>query len=319
MLTDLLEPLTDPMASSADLAAASRSLLPVDPRIAMQAAGVARQAAAKEAEERRRPKTRADYFRANPEELAGLYEKFSSDSIDAFVGGTGPLQPLDEDAKEPLSGYGKQLVDAGFAVGSNEFLAAMKRYNDSVASGRVKGMAFKGPLEQMKFLMDALAESPHRKQFNSIVDKVSRLGAIEQAINDGKSEAVRVLERTASELFNSDTRAASEIARLTEGKGFARTFADAFEEFTGKGATKETKQNLLDIVSAIKDVAIFYNKTGLDSVVNAYGVDVDESVKTRFIENNSSPQFYTVLQDDDKLEIPPLPEGATLDQPSPST
>jgi len=317
MLTDLLGPLTDPMATSADLAAVSKGLLSVDPKMAMQVAGTARQAATKEEEERRRPKTRADYFRAKPEELAGLYEKFTSDSIEVFVGGSGPLQPLAEDAKDPLSSYGKQLTDAGFVPGSAEFLSAMKSYNDAVVTGKVKGIAYKGSLEQMKFLEDALRESPHRQQFNSIVEKVNRLGAIEQDINDGKSEAVRLLERTASELFNSDTRAASEISRLTEGKGFARTFADAISEFSGKSVTPETKQNLLDIVKAIKGVAVFYNETGVDSIINAYGSDVDESVKKRFKENNSKPPFYRASDSKDGPQMPALPPGATLDSDNP--
>jgi hypothetical protein len=301
------------MATSADLAAASRGLLQVDPTFAMQAAGAARQAAVMEQEEKRRPKTRADYFRANPEELAGLYEKFSSDSIEAFVNDTGPLQPLAEDVKDPLSSYGRQLADAGFVPSSAEFLSAMKAYNDAVVTGKVKGIAYKGSLEQMKFLEDALRDSPHRQQFNSIVEKVNRLGAIEQDINDGKSEAVRLLERTTSELFNSDTRAASEISRLTEGKGLARTFADAISEFSGKSVTPKTKQNLLDIVAAIKGLAVFYNETGVDSIINAYGADVDENVKKRFRENNSKPPFCIEQDINDGKSVAPSSESSSSD------
>ena len=319
MLTDLLGPLTDPMATSADLAAASRGLLQVDPAIAMQAAGAARQAAVREQEEERRPKTRADYFRANPEELAGLYEKFSSDSIEAFVGNTGPLQPLAKNAKDPLSSYGKQLADAGIKPGSDAFITAMKDFNEAVITGRTKGISYKGPLEQTEFLNEALSKNPFTLTKNSIVQKVNQVESIKRQLEDGNQtpEAIALLQRVTSELFNTDTRAASEIDRLTQNKGFARTFADAVEGFTGEGVTDVSRKNLLDIVQAMKNVATFYHEQSVKSVLSSYGANVDEKVKNAFEENNASPMFYYAPEKDDKSETPPLPPGATLDPSNP--
>jgi hypothetical protein len=319
MLTDLLGPLSDPMATSADLAAVSKGLLPVDPKMAMQVAGTARQAAAREEEERRRPKTRADYFRSNPQELAGLYEKFKSDSIEAFIAGQGPLRPLDEESKAPLSGYGKQLVDAGISRGSEEFITAMSEYNDAVVSGRTKGIAYKGPLEQTQFLMDRLRSDPFAQRRDSIVEKVNQVESIQRDLETGnvKPEAVALLQRVTSELFNSDTRAASEIDRLTQNKGFARTLADAIEGFSGEGVTEKSRKNLLDIVNAMKNVATFYHGRALGLVVDNYGEYVDEDVIQRFEKSNASPAFYRAPDSKEESQMPALPPGATLDSNNP--
>jgi hypothetical protein len=194
--------------------------------------------------EERRPKTRAAYFKQNPKEHATLYEKFTSDSIDKYISNSGPLVPLSTENSDPLSAHGKRLVDAGLKKGSPEYIKSMNDYNESLVSGRAQGLAYKGELEQTRFLEEQLQNNPFRSQYESILQKVNSIKAIESNILEGDSESLRLLERTVSELFNSDTRAASEISRLLEGRGIARNFVDAVSEIAGEGMSNATKNKL---------------------------------------------------------------------------
>jgi hypothetical protein len=320
MLTDLLEPLTDPMASSADLAAASRSLLSVDPRIALQVAGTARQRALAEQQERQKPKNRLEYFERKPEELAGLYEKFNPESVNSFLTGTGPLVPLEKEAASSASSFGKQLNDAGFKTGSEEYNRLLREHIEGVISGRNKGVSYKPPLEQAAFLNEALTNSPYRAKTNGIVQLANDAHTIRDRVEAGESEAVNILQRITSMLFDADTRAASEIDRLVEGKGIARSVADAFEKFSGSAATPESRGRLLGIVEAMEELAQRYNTDAVQGVVDLYGDFVDKSVLNQFRSVNKELKFYKTVDavssesKEDPEPIPALPDDFEMDR-----
>jgi len=262
-------------------------------------------------ETEKQPKTRAEYFAQNPKDQATLYEKFTSDSIDKYISNSGPLVPLDTKASDPLSAHGKRLIDAGYTRGSPEYIKAMKDYNDSIVSGKAQGLAYKGELEQTQFLEEQLQNNPFRSQYESILQKVNSVKAIEKNILKGDSESLRLLERTVSELFNSDTRAASEISRLLEGRGIARNFVDRVSELAGEGMSNETKNKLIDIVKSMEELAVFYNDLSVTTISESYGQFVGEDVKNAFESRYSSTNFFKRTEEEQK--IPPLPSGAILD------
>jgi hypothetical protein len=262
-------------------------------------------------ETEKQPKTRAEYFAQNPKDQAALYENFTAESINKYINNSGPLVPLNPEESDPLSAHGKRLIDAGYTKGSPEYIKAMKDYNDSIVSGKAQGLAYKGELEQTQFLEEQLQNNPFRSQYESILQKVNSVKAIEKNILKGDSEGLRLLERTVSELFNSDTRAASEISRLLEGRGIARNFVDRVSELAGEGMSNETKNKLIDIVKSMEELAVFYNNLSVTTISESYGQFVDEDVKNAFESRYSSTNFFKRTEEEQNM--PPLPSGAVLD------
>lgn len=248
--------------------------------------------------------TRSEYFSKNPNELASLYKNFKGDSIDRFLAGTGPLQVLDnkEDA-DKLSAHGKRLVEQGIIEGSDEFKLEMKNYNDSLVSGKARGMTYKGPLEQTQFLTDEFRKHPF---YQSIVDQLSKVNLAESlvpGVDEGNSEQIRLMERTISELYNSDSRAASEIDRLLQGRGIKRDFVDWVSTAVAGDVSPETKQALQEILKTSKIRLRAMQSAAVKSISDSYGDFVSEKVIKSWVEKNKDAQILETLTGDEVISI----------------
>lgn len=229
--------------------------------------------------------------RPKPKELslkeeANLYQHFRPESIPNWKAGKGPLVPLGKEAKGPVSAHGKRLQDAGYKLGSDEFRSQMERYNNNL--GRQTTVKEQSPLEQAEFLNDELRKDPLWKDNQ---DRINKLTLAENRIPDvmaGDSESIRLIERTVSELYNSDTRAASEIDRLMKGKGITRSFLDwASTALTGD-ISGDTKEILIDIVKDAREIAEASQKRSVGVVEDSYGSFVSPEVMDRFKATHSS-------------------------------
>lgn len=272
--------------------------LEMSPLAAAQAISAGRQIASE------RGLTRAEYFSKNPNELASLYKNFKGDSIDRFLLGEGPLQVLDnkEDA-EKLSAHGQRLVEQGVLEGSEEFKKSMKDYNDSLVSGKAKGMTYKGPLEQTQFLTEELRKHPF---YDSIVNQLSKVNLAESlvpGVNEGNSEQVRLMERTISELYNSDSRAASEIDRLLQGRGIKRDFVDWVSTAVSGDVSQETKDALQEILRTSKVRLRAMQSAAVKSISDSYGDYVEGEVAKTWVEKNKEAQILEALTSDEVIGI----------------
>tara|TARA_R100000353_G_scaffold10176_6_gene11377 strand:+ start:4591 stop:5673 length:1083 start_codon:yes stop_codon:yes gene_type:complete len=272
--------------------------LEISPVAAAQAISAGRQMAPK------RTLTRSEYFSKNPNELANLYKNFKGESVDRFLAGTGPLQVLDdkEDAKK-LSSHGQRLIEQGMIEDSDEFRQAMKDYNESLVSGKAKGMTYKGPLEQTQFLTDEFRKHPF---YQSIVDQLSKVNLAESlapGVEEGNSEQIRLMERTISELYNSDSRAASEIDRLLQGRGIKRDFADWVSTAVAGDVSPETKQALQEILKTSKIRLRAMQSAAVKSISDSYGDFVSEKVIKSWVEKNKDAQILETLTGDEVISI----------------
>jgi len=272
--------------------------LGMSPVAAAQAISAGRQMAPK------RTLTRAEYFSKNPNELANLYKNFKGDSVDRFLAETGPLQVLDdkEDA-EKLSAHGQRLVEQGMTEGSEEFKKSMKDYNDSLVSGKAKGMTYKGPLEQTQFLTEEFRKHPF---YQSIVDQLSKVNladSLVDGVNEGNSEQIRLMERTISELYNSDSRAASEIDRLLQGRGIKRNFTDWVSTAVAGDVSPETKDALQEILRTSKTRLRAMQSAAVKSISDSYGSYVSDDVINSWVEKNKDAQILETLTSDEVIGI----------------
>ena len=248
--------------------------------------------------------TRLEFFRQNPADLANLYKNFTSESINSFIDETGPLQPIPEkeDAKK-LSAHGQRLIDQGMTEGSPEFKKAMKDYNESLVSGKAKGMAYKGPLEQTQFLTEEFRKHPF---YQSIVDQLSKVNlanSLVAGVNAGNSEQIRLMERTISELHNSDSRAASEIDRLLQGRGIKTDFANWVSTAVSGDVTQETKDALQEILRTSKVRIKAMQSAAVQSISDSYSDYVEENVAKTWVEKNKDAQILEALTSNEVISI----------------
>ena len=247
--------------------------------------------------------TRAKYFAQNPQEEADLYKNFKADSINNYINGTGVLDPLDPQDKPKVSEHAIRLQEQGYLPDSPEFKQAMKNYNDSIVSGRAKGMSYKGPLEQTSFLNDELRKHPLHKSTVNITEKVNKAESLKQGVREGDSEAIRLMERTVSELYNSDSRAASEIDRLLEGRDIKERFSNWVLTLAGGDVSKDTKDTLFAIVDSSKRLARDQQAMAVKAVSDSYSDYVDSEVASNWSERNKNAPVIEALTEEDAIQM----------------
>ena len=248
--------------------------------------------------------TRLEFFKQNPADLANLYKNFTSESINSFIDETGPLKPIPEkeDAKK-LSSHAQRLIDQGMTEGSPEFKKAMQDYNDSLVSGKAKGMTYKGPLEQTQFLTEEFRKHPFYQSIVNQLSKVNLADSLVAGVNEGNSEQIRLMERTISELYNSDSRAASEIDRLLQGRGIKRNFTDWVSTAVAGDVSQETKDALQDILETSKTRLRAMQSAAVKSISDSYGSFVGDDVIKSWVEKNTDAQILETLTTDEVIGI----------------
>ena len=247
--------------------------------------------------------TRAKYFAQNPQEEADLYKNFKADSINNYINGTGVLDPLDPQDKSKVSEHAVRLQEQGLIPGTAQFKEAMSNYNDSIVSGRAKGVSYKGPLEQTSFLNDELRKHPLYKSTVNITEKVNKAESLKQGVREGDSEAIRLMERTVSELYNSDSRAASEIDRLLEGRDIKERFSNWILTLAGGDVSKDTKDTLFAIVDTSKRLARNQQAMSVKAVSDSFADYVDSDVASNWAERNKDAPVIEALTEEDAIQM----------------
>lgn len=216
-------------------------------------------------------------------DAAVLYEKFTGDSVESFLEGRGRLVPLSPAQQEAASTYGKQLVDAGYIPGTPEFETQMKVYNQKEVEGKGVNRTVKqmNSLEQVDFLNSAIMGDPLYKDAAVRVDKINMADNVLPAAKRNNSQAITTLQRTLSDLFNSDTRAASEIERFISGN---RSLLQSFNELVSMSvfgeATPEQIANYEEILEVARTATQGQIQQVLDKNISLFEGDLTpEAVK----------------------------------------
>ena len=209
-------------------------------------------------------------------------EGFDPANVDRFAktGQVADLGRKSEERKDKLTEFQKTVIASGVKEGSDEYMQLMR--------GRSEMMSESGTeldrVSQMQTLSGSLQKDPIYKQNSKIASDSSKVLStidsikLRMASGDPVSELNRVLERSASELFNSDSRAASEITRFLNDKGIARSFSDWFSA----QVAGELSMDTLDAIKAVAEQAqasstAEANKK-LDQFSSLYQGVADESV-----------------------------------------
>ena len=156
-----------------------------------------------------------------------------------------------ETAPTASSAFGKQLSDEGLEYGTPEFNTRMASYNTAKqeAIGLQKVVTGMSEFQQVTTIRGFVQDNPSYKTAAERQEKINL--ATENLQSDefrSNSELQRATERTVSEIYNSDSRAQTEIDRFLTGKGIPRGLADWITTTVGGTMTKATQENLQEVV-----------------------------------------------------------------------
>jgi hypothetical protein len=208
------------------------------------------------------------------------------------TGDSSDLGASSEDVREGMTSFEKTMLAAGVEKDSDEWRRFSRLRAELLINPQTTGL---NSAEQIKLLSDVLREDPSWENHNKVTSQARKLLATLEAIRERRkkgqaaSELQRVAERTASELYNSDSRAASEINRYLEGKGIKRQLGDWLG---GVFAGELTEETLGAIEATANTAQKFHTKEGkriIDVTLEMYKDSVSEgatkAVRNRFMSN----------------------------------
>ena len=216
----------------------------------------------------------SDNLTAN--QRADLYSKYTSASINKYLAGQGDLEPLPKESENKLSAHAKRLLEEGILEGSDEFKQRMQTFNEKQESGIQRTVSQLSPLEAREFFKNEISTNPTWEAMQKTQTKVDAARSLYEGLDKGTSYNVALVQRTVSELYNSDTRAASEIDRLLKNKGIKATFADWVNQSLTGDISEESKQSLKDIVDAAQKLVDQKEQSILKEASALYGDVIDE-------------------------------------------
>ena len=171
-----------------------------------------------------------------------------------------------------LSDWGKKLKDAGYVPGSPAFEEQMKVVNKKQLDAIGKQVTVKqmNSLEQKEFLGQSIMGDPRYDAVLEMESKLAKASSVMPNARRGERPAVTLLQRTISDLYNSDTRAASEIDRLVNAnKSITETVTDAGTQFV---FGELTPQALTELQNVLNNANTLINDTKRSIVTDKLGL-----------------------------------------------
>jgi len=243
-------------------------------------------------------------------EAANLSKDFTSESVEKYqkTGNVNNLQKHGPKEKEEVTEFTRLVRLAGWGDDSEQSQQLHKARAESLSKFNVQTL---GPVAQLAELRDAINKTPSAKESQKSISQaqkaIATLNSVKQRMAKGEpvSEQVRVIERTVSELYNSDSRAASEIDRFLRGKGIKRASID----WVSGVLTGETSTETLNLYQEMAETVEGFSKNQLKNLASPFieMFDADKEVvnKLNQIYYISEPSRTSTTQTPESPEISP--------------
>jgi hypothetical protein len=239
---------------------------------------------------------RPSSFLTAPQKADLLGKGYNSDNIESYAqtGNTIDLGVPSEEVREGMTSFEKTMIAAGLKKGSEEWTDLSKKYANNLANGQIKTLSLS---EQISMVLRDLSSNPMliTSEKNSVQSRkaLATIAEVKKLKTEGRpvSEMERVIERTVSELYNADTRAASEIQRFLEDKGLPRTAADWIGGVFAGEITDDSLNALEGLATLVNEIS----QREIDGLVNGYLMAYDGIIDEKGITNvrNRYAQGYS--------------------------
>jgi len=189
------------------------------------------------------------------------------------------------------SNYALMVQEGGGGpVGSLENQQQVNAYTQSLLRANNNETT---PTEMISILNNDLNKIP---SFANTVNDVASLARVKQTLpllDESNPQAFTVISGAIPALYRNNSRAQSEIDRFRDSKGIAEGIGDWLTKVGGSTATKETKDNIKELVSSLETVLTQQRLEEVSRVANSYKGVFDTDVIERWQDN----QLYTLDQE----------------------
>ena len=245
-------------------------------------------------------------------EAANLSKNWKPESVEKYqrTRNVNDLREIEPEEKEKVTAFTKTVRLAGFADNSEESVQLHNARAEGLSNFNVQTL---GPIAQLAEVRDLINKTPAAKENQKSISQAQKaivtLKSVRQRMAKGEpvSEQVRVIERTVSELYNSDSRAASEIDRFLRGKGIKRASID----WVSGVLTGETSTETLNLYQEMAETVESFSKNQLKNMasplIETFSKDADKEVinKLNQIYYISEPSGTSTAQTPEYPEISP--------------
>ena len=224
-----------------------------------------------------------------PEQYAANLQYFEKDSVDAYYNAdpatrtSDLLKPLPSAGRKATSTFGKQLVDAGFQPGSQAFIDQMRVFNDATVTGKTtqKVVTAMSPMAQAEFVEKAITSDDLYKMAQKSQDAATKARSTIGLAKRQGGESLTVLQRNLSTIYDSNTKAASEIDRfITDNKSIARNFADFASRLAGGQVSADTYMHYEQLLSVAERTIREQKAEVVSKKMGVFGSYLSEDVKS---------------------------------------
>jgi len=224
-----------------------------------------------------------------PEQYASNLQYFTKESVDAYyladptTRTSDMLKPMDGANRKAASTFGKQLIDQGIQPGSEEFIDHMRQFNEATIKGKTQQTITQmtDPLKQAEFVESSITGDDLYKMAQKSQDAINKSrSTIDLAKREG-GEALTVLQRNLSTIYDSNVKAKSEIDRfIADNKSVARTFQDFISRLAGGQVSADTFKNYENVLKAAERGIAQQKKEVVDRKLGVYGSYLSDEVKS---------------------------------------
>lgn len=224
-----------------------------------------------------------------PEQYASNLQYFEQESLDAYYNADPATRTSDmltympPDKRKAASTFGKQLIDQGMQPGSEQFIDHMRQFNEATIKGKTQQTITQmtDPLKQAEFVETSITSDDLYKMAQKSQDAINKSrSTIDLAKREG-GEALTVLQRNLSTIYDSNVKAKSEIDRFIDAnKSVARTFKDFASRLTAGQVSAETFINYEKVLQAAERGIRAQKKEVVDRKLGVYGSYLSDEVKS---------------------------------------
>ena len=251
--------------------------------------------------------------RLTDKQAADLVKEFTGDSVTTYMRTKNPadLKKYTPEEQEEVAEFTKLVRLAGYEDESVESQELHRARAESLSKFNVQSL---GPVAQLRELRDTIEEprvvKDSLKSVSQAQKAMTTIDSVKQRMARGEpvSEQVRVIERTVSELYNSDSRAASEIDRFLRGKGIKRAFTDWISSTLTGEPTMETLDLYQDMSETVERFSKNQVKNSAAPFIEMYVDSADPKVISKLNEI-----YYVDAPSVTSAEQPSEPSGISPD------
>ena len=218
-------------------------------------------------------------------EVADLTKTWTGESVLKFQRTRNPddLRKYEPEEQEEVAEFTKFVRLAGYEDESVESQELHKARAESLSKFNVQNLTPIAQLGELRNTVDSIPTVKESiKSINQSEKALVTINSVKERMRAGEpvSEQVRVIERTVSELYNSDSRAASEIDRFLRGKGIKRAFSD----WVSTTLTGEPTEETLALYEEMSKTVQSFSKNQVKNIASPFLETFSDSADSKVVE-----------------------------------